>query len=225
MTKGYNIAVHEFGHNVEQTISLHYVDHYMLKGVPNSAFTEALAFMFQERDLQLLGFRNEDPEADKMYYLDSFWSLAEIMAVSLVDIGAWEWLYENPDATAQELRNEVVSIAQRIWNTYFADIYGIKDEPVLAIYSHMISYPLYLPNYAYGSIVAFQLEEFIKGRDFAAEVERIYGLGRLTPQQWMTEATGEKISVQPLLTAVREYMDKPGAYSGVPKAGVTQNER
>jgi len=137
--KGYNIAVHEFGHNVEQTISLHYVDHYMLKGVPNTAFTEALAFMFQERDLQLLGFRNEDPEAYKMYYLDSFWSLAEIMAVSLVDIGAWEWLYKNPDATAQELRNEVVSIAQRIWNTYFADIYGIKDEPVLAIYSHMIS--------------------------------------------------------------------------------------
>jgi len=67
--------------------------------------------------------------------------------------------------------------------------------------------------------VEFHLEEYIKGRDFAAEVERIYGLGRLTPQQWMTEATGEKISVQPLLTAVREYLDKPGAYSGVPKAG------
>ncbi|MCK7529630.1 MAG: hypothetical protein MZV63_00490 [Marinilabiliales bacterium] len=34
--KGYNIAVHEFGHNVEQTISLYDVDYYMLSGVPNT---------------------------------------------------------------------------------------------------------------------------------------------------------------------------------------------
>ena len=55
--KGYNIAVHEFGHNVEQTISLHFVDNYALNGVPNTAFTEALAFVFQSRDLQLLGMK------------------------------------------------------------------------------------------------------------------------------------------------------------------------
>lgn len=54
--KGYNIAVHEFGHNVEQTLSLYNVDHYMLRGVPNTAFTEALAFIFQKRDLKLLGY-------------------------------------------------------------------------------------------------------------------------------------------------------------------------
>ena len=41
--KGYNIAVHEFGHNVEQTITLHDVDHYIMKGVPNTAFTESCA--------------------------------------------------------------------------------------------------------------------------------------------------------------------------------------
>ena len=44
--KGYNIAVHEMGHNVEQTLSLNEIDHYMLEGVPNTAFTEALAFVF-----------------------------------------------------------------------------------------------------------------------------------------------------------------------------------
>ena len=49
--KGYNIAVHELGHNVEQTFSLNYVDHTLLAGVPNTAFTEAMAFVFQERDL------------------------------------------------------------------------------------------------------------------------------------------------------------------------------
>src|SRR5690606_6320296 len=37
--KGYNIAVHEFGHNVEQTITMNDVDFYMLNGVPNTAFT------------------------------------------------------------------------------------------------------------------------------------------------------------------------------------------
>ena len=36
--KGYNIAVHEFGHNVEQTISLNDVPNYMINGVPNTAF-------------------------------------------------------------------------------------------------------------------------------------------------------------------------------------------
>ena len=46
--KGYNIAVHEFGHNVEQTISMYDVDNYMMSGVPNVGFTEAIAFLFPE---------------------------------------------------------------------------------------------------------------------------------------------------------------------------------
>jgi hypothetical protein len=45
--KGYNIAVHELGHNVEQTFSLNEIDHTLLYGVPNNAFTEALAFVFR----------------------------------------------------------------------------------------------------------------------------------------------------------------------------------
>ncbi len=48
----YNIAMHEF--TVEQTITLHDVDYYMLNGVPNTSFTEALAFIFQSRDLEIL---------------------------------------------------------------------------------------------------------------------------------------------------------------------------
>ncbi|HEY0713953.1 MAG TPA: hypothetical protein VGF45_14830, partial [Polyangia bacterium] len=54
--KGYNIAVHELGHNVEQVFSLYDVDHTLLAGVPNTAFTEALAFVFQAKDLELLGY-------------------------------------------------------------------------------------------------------------------------------------------------------------------------
>ena len=52
--KGYNIAVHEFGHCVEQILDMYFIDHYMLSGVPNTAYTEASAFIWQHRDLQLL---------------------------------------------------------------------------------------------------------------------------------------------------------------------------
>ncbi|MBN2482282.1 MAG: hypothetical protein JXB19_11100 [Bacteroidales bacterium] len=205
--KGYNIAIHEFGHNVEQTISLHSVDHYMLHGVPNTAFTEALAFIFQHRDLELLGYEDQDRLKDALDDLDSFWSLNEIMAVSLVDIGTWKWLYENPSATSVDLRDAVNRISVDIWNSYFAEIFGISDQPVLGIYSHMISYPLYLPNYAYGQIIEFQLEEQLQGKNFGAEIERIFSLGRLTPEQWMLEATGDKISVQPIFRSVREALE------------------
>ena len=58
--KGYNIAVHELGHNVEQIFSLNRVDHTLLPGVPNNAFTEALAFVFQGHDLELLGLASPD---------------------------------------------------------------------------------------------------------------------------------------------------------------------
>ena len=34
--KGYNIAVHEFGHCVEQVLDMYFIDHYMLSGVPNT---------------------------------------------------------------------------------------------------------------------------------------------------------------------------------------------
>jgi len=58
--KGFNIAVHEMGHNVEQTFSLNDVDYTLLQGVPNTAFTEALAFVFQGHDLELLGLPAPD---------------------------------------------------------------------------------------------------------------------------------------------------------------------
>src|SRR4029079_1332248 len=68
--KGYNIAVHEMGHNVEQVLSTDTIDHTLLQGVPNTAFTEALAFVFQARDLELLGLGEPDPAALHLAALD-----------------------------------------------------------------------------------------------------------------------------------------------------------
>lgn len=197
--KGFNIAVHELGHNVEQTITLRDVDYYVLNGVPNTAFTEALAFVFQKRDLSLLGYKNSNPDQEKMTSYDIFWGSYEIMGVALVDLNVWRWMYENPEATPEQLRDAVVKIAKDIWNQYYEPVLGGKDSPILAIYSHMINSPLYLANYPLGHIIEYQLEKFFTTRKWADEVMRIYPLGNITPQQWMIKATGEKLSVKSML--------------------------
>lgn len=206
--KGYNIAVHEFGHNVEQTLSLYDVDHYMLNGVPNTAFTEALAFIFQKRDLKLLGYPQQ---VDDNTTLDIFWGAYEIMGVSLVDMYTWRWLYENPTATAEQLRDAVIGIARDVWNKYYEPILGTHDSPILAIYSHMVNSPMYLPNYPFGHIIEFQLEEHLAGmsdREFASEIKRIFTIGTLTPHFWMEEAVGSKVSTDPLIKAVGRILSK-----------------
>lgn len=204
--KGYNIAVHEFGHNVEQTISLHDVDYYMINGVPNTAFTEALAFIFQKRDLQLLGFTNNDANKEYLQTLDNYWSVFEIMGVSMVDMQVWKWLYANPDANAAQLKEATINIANEVWNKYFAPVYGINDQPILAIYSHMINAPLYLANYSFGHLIDFQIEQYLVGKDFSDEVDRIWNIGQLTPQIWMQEAVGENISIKPMIKATEEAL-------------------
>lgn len=207
--KGYNIAVHEFGHNVEQTIDLYNIDHYTMSGVPNTGFTEALAFVFQKRDLQLLGYNQH---VDDNTTLDIFWGLYEIMGVSLVDMYMWQWLYAHPEASAKELKDATISIAKDVWNKYYLPVLGEKDSPILACYSHMVNSPMYLPNYPFGHIIEFQLEEhFAKcssRREFADEIMRIYQLGRLTPNQWMQEAVGSKVSTTPILNAVKTILKK-----------------
>lgn len=206
--KGYNIAIHEFGHNVEQTISMYNTDYFMMSGVPNTAFTEALAFIFQKRDLQLLGIDNTDPDQQDMETLDKFWSAYEIMGVSMLDIAVWKWMYAHPTATPEELKVAVIALSKDVWNKYFAPVFGAKDELILGIYSHMICYPLYLSAYSFGQIIDFQVDTYLMSHDFATEVDRMYRLGRLTPNQWMIQATGSPLSVAPLLDAVDQALHR-----------------
>lgn len=201
--KGYNIATHEFGHNVEETIDLYDIDYYPLAGVPNTAFTEALAFVFQKRDLQLLGYESK---FDDNTTLDIFWGMYEIMGVSLVDMYTWRWLYEHPEATAESLRDNCLRIAREVWNRYYEPVLGTPDSPILAIYSHMVNSPMYLPNYPFGHIIEYQLEEYFSKlpdpRCIGPEITRIYRLGRLTPQIWMQQAVGSRVTTEPILKAV-----------------------
>ena len=204
--KGYNIAVHEFGHNVEQTITMEYVDNFMMSHVPNTAFTEAFAFIFQKRDLELLGIKGQDKEKMNMMALDNAWACYEIMGVSLVDMNVWKWLYAHPEANAAELKEAVISISKEVWNKYYADVFGSKDEPILAIYSHMIDNPLYLSAYPIGHLIDFQVEQQLEGKNFAEEMIRMYSQGRLIPQLWMKGAVNNELSGNPTLKAAEKAL-------------------
>jgi hypothetical protein len=200
--KGYNIGIHELGHNVEQVITLHDAPNYMLADVPNTAFTEALAFLFQKKDLELLGINDEDVHAKHLAALDLFWGCFEMMGVSLVDMRVWKWMYENPDLTKEQLKNKTIEIAKDVWNTYYYPVFGTKDEPVLAVYSHMIASPLYLSAYPLGRLIQFQIENYYEGKIIGIETLRLFSNGCLTPQQWMKKGLGTNLSVEPVLNAV-----------------------
>lgn len=207
--KGYNIAVHELGHNVEQVFSLYDVDHTLLQGVPNNAFTEALAFVFQARDQELLGLGKPDATAERERVLNDFWGTWEIAGVALVDTAVWHWMYDHPDATPSQLRDATAAIAKETWDRYYAPVLGGEGTPLLGIYSHMIAYPMYLPDYPLGHLIAFQIEEQMKKKGpLGAEFERMARFGSVTPDWWMINATGSPVSAEPLLRATEAALSR-----------------
>jgi hypothetical protein len=201
--QGYNVALHELGHNVEEVFSLNGIDHWWLSGIPNNGFTEAMAFVFQHRDLELLGLQKPGAEAQHAEALGTLWNTYEIAGVSMVDLRVWQWLYEHPQATPAELREAVLAIARAVWNHWFAPVFGERDSEILAIYSHMIIYGLYLPDYAIGHIIMFQVASHVKPETFGTEIERMTRQGRVTPDAWMRGAVGGPVSAGALLAASR----------------------
>jgi hypothetical protein len=205
--KGFNIAVHEMGHNVEQTFSLNEVDYTLLEGVPNTAFTEALAMLLQGHDLEVLGLAAPDARSEALRTLNDFWNTYEISGVALVDMAVWHWMYDHPNATAEQLRDATVGIAKDIWNRYYAPVIGKKDVVLLAVYSHMIDTFLYLPDYPIGHLIGFQVEEKMKQVGaIGPEFERMVKMGRLTPDLWMINATGKPVGAEALLAAAEKAL-------------------
>ncbi len=207
--KGYNIAVHELGHNVEQTFSLNDIDYTLLEGVPNTAFTEAIAFVFQARDRELLGLAQPDASAEALQTLNSFWGTFEIGGVALVDMAVWHWMYDNPEATPAELKAATVQIARDVWNEYYAPVFGVRDVVLLGVYSHMIHSFLYLPDYPIGHLIAHQIEEQVrKTGEVAAEVERMSRIGSIAPDLWMQQATGSPVGAGAMLAATERALEQ-----------------
>jgi len=96
----------------------------------------------------------------------------------------------------------VVRISEEIWDRHYAPVLGGSGTPLLGVYSHMISYPLYLADYPLGHLIAFQIEEHLgKSGKLGPEFERMATFGAVTPDVWMTHATGAPVSAEPLLRA------------------------
>jgi hypothetical protein len=206
--KSFNVAAHELGHNVEQTFSLNDVDHIFLKGVPNTAFTEAFAFVFQSHDLELLGLPapNAKQEAEKT--LNDFWATYEISGVALVDMAVWHWMYDHSQASPEELRHATLQISKDVWNKYYAPVFGKEDVVLLGVYSHMIDAFLYLPDYPIGHLIAFQIEEQMKkAGSIGPEFERMVKIGSVAPDLWMENATGGPVGSEALLEAAQRSFD------------------
>ena len=206
--KGFNIAVHEMGHNVEQTFSLHDIDYYTLAGVPNTAFTEALAFVFQNKDLELLGLAKPSAESQALKTLNDFWGTYEIAGVALVDMDVWHWMYDHPNAKPDELRDAVVQISKNIWNKYYAPVVNRRDVTLLGVYAHMIDSFLYLPDYPIGHLIAFQIEQQMeKAGNIGSEFERMAKFGSVTPDLWMKNATGAPVGPKALLEGTEKALE------------------
>jgi hypothetical protein len=205
--KGFNIAVHEMGHNVEQVLTLNDIDYWSLRGVPNTAFTEALAFVFQARDMELLGLSAADDEAEAMRTLDDYWGACEIAAVALVDMAVWHWMYDHPDADPARLKDATIDISKAVWNEFYAPVIGERDIVLLGVYSHMIHSWLYLPDYPIGHLIAFQVEEQVKrAGEVGPEFERMVAMGNVAPDLWMMNATGSPVGSEALLEATKRAL-------------------
>ncbi len=210
--KGFNIAIHEMGHNVEQTLSLNDIDFYFLNGVPNTAFTEAFAFVFQAHDLEQLGLPAPSAKDEALKVLNDYWATYEIAGVALVDMAVWHWMYDHPNHTPAELKQATLQIARDTWNQYYAPVFKKKDVPLLGVYSHMIDAFLYLPDYPIGHMIAFQIEEQMKkAGSIGPEFERMTKYGSVVPDLWMKHATGQPVGPEALLEATGRALKQTAA--------------
>ncbi|MFI0607166.1 MAG: hypothetical protein ACH37Z_04630 [Anaerolineae bacterium] len=198
---GFDIAMHELGHNLEQLYGHHFVARPALRGVPNNACTEAFAFLYQGLGRQVLGLAAGpgDPDPFDLAAVQSALAACQIAGPALLELHAWRWMYQHPDAGPHELRAEVLRLAEELWSRYYARHYGADPYHILAAYQHMVGYPLYLPDYALGHVISHQIGSHLRGRDLATETRRICSIGNLTPAAWMRQAVGQDISVAPLM--------------------------
>ena len=119
-------------------------------------------------------------------------------------------MYQHPGATPAELREATLRLAREVWNRWYAPVLGVRDSPLLAVYSHMIHSFLYLPDYPLGHLISAQIEahlEALPQGQLGAEVERMTRHGAVAPDLWMQHATGSPVSAGPLLQAARRALD------------------
>jgi len=200
--KSYRVAMHELGHVVCAVYSTDEADNFLLAGVPTSGITEAMAELLAYKNAEGLGLNGSNPELrEHMLSLATLWYLVEMGGQALTDIESWKWIYANPGATEEEVRDAIISITENIWNTYFAEIFGVRDQHILSIYNHFITGSLYLFNYFLGDVIMYQLHDAYRSGDLAVKLKEACKEGNTTPGLWMSKAVGTGISTEPLMDA------------------------
>jgi len=205
---GFDTAMHELGHAVEQVISCHFVPRPSLRGVPNTACTEAFAFLYQSLARRVLGLQDA-AEEERSFAIDvvqTMLTACQIAGPSLLEVRLWHWLYENPTADAEAARATTLSIAEELWERFYARDFGRDSNHLLAAYQHMINHPLYLADYTLGHVISHQIRSHLRGRDLASETRRICSIGQVTPDLWMRRAVGGPISVEALTRDTAEAL-------------------
>jgi oligoendopeptidase F len=122
----------------------------------------------------------------------------QIAGPSLVELRMWRWIYANPGATPEALRDATLAIAAEVWDRHYQQDFGPDHARILAAYQHMVGHPLYLADYTLGHVISHQIRAHLRGRDLAAETKRICSIGRLTPDLWMRKAVGRGVDIRPL---------------------------
>ena len=191
---GFDTAMHELGHNLEQLCSTHFVPRPVLRGVPNTACTEAFAFLYQGLAASVLHLPESDPQtAADTHCCERLLDAAQIAGPALLEIHVWRWIYDHPDASPEAIRDTVLRVADELWSKYYQQHLGADPYAILAAYQHMVGYPLYLADYALGHIISHQIIGHMHGKDLATETRRICSIGSLTPDAWMKIAVGNGI--------------------------------
>ena len=205
---GYRQALRADGRWLAQQLARHGAEDPLVAGVPGPAFTEALARVFQARDLELLGRTPAAGDAAGAV-LDTFWNLYRSAGPALLDSAVWRWLYEHPDAGPEDLRTGVLGLARELWNRLYAPVLGQKDCLLLAADSRLVTGLLSLPDEPLSRLIAFQIQQqLLRTGGFGAEFERLACLGRLTPDLWMVRATGAPLGPEALLAAVPGALER-----------------
>ncbi len=200
--------MHELGHCVEGVISSYGMPYYALWGVPNTAFSEAFAFTFQDLALAVLGQRDtRDPDLE---ILQRVWEAFEIAGPAVAEMRLFRWLYQRPAASAAEIHQAIQDIGDALWAEFHAPLFGPQSHGLLSAYSHMLWCDGYLPNYPLGYIIAYQVRRHLRGQDLAAEITRMCRLGSIYPDAWMMAAVGEPVSVTPMVEDAAAALDRVG---------------
>ena len=197
---GFDTAMHELGHNLEQLYSAFRAPRAALQNVPNTACTEAFAFLYQSLAKRVLGIEDA-ADAQRAQDLDAVATMLaarQIAGPSLVELRMWRWIYANPGATPEALRDATLAIAAEVWDRHYQQDFGPDHARILAAYQHMVGHPLYLADYTLGHVISHQIRAHLRGRDLAAETKRICSIGRLTPDLWMRKAVGRGVDIRPL---------------------------